>query len=316
MAATTADKVARAALDAINSDVGLIRAVKYVSYRYRELTNDGKLRALRKMGEVVIPAVITTGTVTTTRDSNVVTGNAAAQAVWTSAVIGRYFRPTTSWYRIDNLVGGELRLDSTFAEDAVSAGSYKIVQRFAELPPEVRYLGTFVHTRFRRALQVQTAVEMDYNFPDRITVSSAGPQLVIDFGYADNGNRLIEVYPYSTESEIIHYVYWEVTPDLQIGDLLPYSVDEYALKEGVLIDLMRREAAKAARAGKVDEAAFWRNDYRAQETKWEKVKAQMLRADKGVDDITLILRNAGIDTTRSGVIKTAAEEVWARGNRP
>ncbi len=82
MSATTVDSVARAALNAINSDAGLVRAVKYTSHRYRELTSDGKLRALRKLGELIIPAIVNTGTVTTTRDSAVVTGNAAAQAVW------------------------------------------------------------------------------------------------------------------------------------------------------------------------------------------------------------------------------------------
>lgn len=316
MSATTVDSVARAALNAINSDVGLVRAVKFTSYRYRELTNDGKLRALRKLGELVIPAVVDTGTVDCTRDSNVVTGNAAAQAVWTTALIGRYFRASNAWYKVANVVGGELRLESTFSETAVDDGAYKIVQRFAALPPEVRYLGTFVHTRLRNKLQLQTAHEMDWNFPDRILSSNAGPQVVVDFGRDDSGDRVVEIYPYSETSEILHYTYWERSPDLEIGDLLPYSVDEYALKEGVLIDLMRYEASKAARSGKVDEASFWRNDYRAQETQWRKIRQDLLKADKGIDDMTFILRHAGLDVASDGVIRTAREEIWARGSRP
>jgi hypothetical protein len=316
MSATTVDSVARAALSAINSDVGLPRAVRFTSHRYRELTNDGRLRALRKLGELVIPAAVDTGTVDCTRDSNVVTGSAAAQAVWTSALIGRYFKTTNAWYKVANVIDNELRLESTFAEDAVDDGSYKVVQRFVPLPAEARYLGTFVHTRLRRKLQKQTAVEMDWNFPDRILSSNAGPQVVVDFGRDDDGNRVVEIYPYSESSEIVHFVYWERSPDLQIGDVLPYSVDEYALKEGVLIDLMRVEAAKAARTSKVEEASFWRNDYRAQETKWERYRQDMLKADRGADDITFVLRHAGIDTTTDGIIRTAREEIWARGSRP
>ena len=316
MSAATVDQVARAALNAINSDVGLPRAIRYTSHRYRDLTNDGRLRALRKLGELVVPAVVDTGTVDATRDSNVVTGDSDAQAVWTSALIGRYFRTSNAWYKVANVVGGELRLESTFAEDDVDDGSYDVVPRFCPLPSNVRYLGTFVHTRLRRKLQTQTATEMDWNFPDRLLTSNAGPQVVIDFGRDDSGNRVVEIYPYSTDSEIIHYTYWERSPDLQVGDLLPYSVDEYALKEGVLIDLMRYEMSKAIRAGNMDAAGFWRNDYRAQETKWGKIKQEMLRADKGADDVTFILRHAGLDMSTDGIIRTAREEIWARGNRP
>jgi hypothetical protein len=316
VSATTVDQVARAALSAINSDAGLVRAVHYTSHRYRELTNDGRLRSLRKLGELIVPAIVDTGTVDTTRDSNVVTGDSDAQGVWTSDLIGRYFRATSAWYKVSNVIGGELRLESTFAETAVDDGGYDIVPRFIPLPPEVRYLGTFVHTRLRRKLQRQTAVEMDWNFPDRILSSNAGPQVVVDFGRDDSGNRVVEIYPYSTTSEIIHYVYWERSPDLHAGDLLPYSVDEYALKEGVLVDLMRYASFKAAQSNQVDIASFYRNDYRAQETKWDRIKRDMLNADKGSDDVTFVLRRAGLDTTTDGIIRTAREEVWARGDRP
>ena len=314
---TTADQVARAALSAIETDAGLLRAVGWVSHRYRELTNYGRLRALRKIGELRIPATLETGTVTATRDSNIVTGNAAAYATWSPDVIGRYLKVSSAWYKVANFVpADELRLETKFSEDDASATAYKIVPRYLPVKPEARYLGKFVFTRLRRELQWQTTHEMDMNYPGRLLSNAAGPSMVSDFGRDDTGNRVVEIYPYPTDSEIVHYTYWEGSPDLHIGDLLPYSVDEYALKEGVLIDLYRYEMAKALRANQVDQSNTWANMSRSQETRWKDIIKQALKADKGADDVTLILRRAGLDSTRTGIIRDAHDEIYSRGDRP
>ena len=127
--------------------------------------------------------------------------------------------------------------------------------------------------------------------------------------------KLIEFYPALTDAEIIYYTYWEIPAVLTIKDELPPGIDAYALKEGALVDAMRRKSAIAADADKVEIAAFWRNEYRAQDTKWARIMLEIIASDRGQDDATFIL--GGIGRQRfTGDIKTASDHVFSIGNRP
>ena len=98
-------------------------------------------------------------------------------------------------------------------------------------------------------------------------------------------------------------------PELARDSLIPIGIDSYVLREGALIDIMRYESAKAMQAGNVEAAAFWRNEYRAQSTSWERNILEAARTDKGSDDMTMILESHGI---RQDVdIRTAREHVIA-----
>lgn len=318
----TVDDVARSALGALDTNAGFLRAVAWTVERLREVNNRVKLRSLRCIGEVVIPATIETGTAAVTRGSHNVTGNAAAQAVWTEDIIGRYLRFTSRnhWYRIAGVTRAgstlEIRLDSEFADDDVSAGAYQIVQRFTPLDPRVRHLGKFVFMRLRRELQTVTLTDLDISQPDRIQRNAAGPIMVAEVGVGDDGRRLVEMYPYPKTSEIIRYVFWAEVPQLQPGDTLPAGVDAYALKEGVLVDLLRYEMSRALQDNRVDKSVVYRNDYRAQQTTWREIIKEVQRADKGLDDTTLILRTG---TSSSGGFfrnDSARTEIFIRGARP
>lgn len=267
------------------------------------------------MGAFNIPAVLSTGTIAVTRDDPVIPGGAVAGPLWTADLVGRYFQSATQWYRI---VGFDpthnlLELDAPYAEDSNTAATYRIVQRYARLNPQAAFLGTFVHQRRRRPLRMVNMADLTGLQPER-QYSSGGPYLVAEYN-EENGVRQVEVYPYSASIETIGYIYWESVPECyDLMDELPSAVDAQALKEGVLIDVMRYKAATAAEAGKVEMAAFWRNEYRAQESKWEKAQQRMVKQDRGVEDLHLVLGDHGINTFFD--IRNAHDEIYARGNRP
>jgi len=316
---TTVDDVARAALSVVGSNAGLLLAIGWASERYRQLTSQVRMRHLRQIGEVVIPAPIDTGTASFTRGSNVVTGNAAAAAAWQARPDIKdgtwYIRLRRVWYRVADVTPtGTILLQSQVAEDDVAAVSYKVIKRYHKLAPDVRYLGKFVHMRLHRMLHEASMLSIDMSHSARWITAGSGPEIVVDVNTDAEGHRLVEFYPFSTTEEIVHYVYWPTPLKLQPGSILPAEVDQEALKSGVLIDVYRFEMAKALRDNKVDAAATWRNEMRAQETTWGKRIEEIAKADHGLDDVALILHPRGLPSFRDDdpLIKTAAADAVSR----
>lgn len=316
----TVEEVTRGVLAALNSSAGLLLTAKWVSDRYTRLAAKGRLRHLREVGELVVPAEIIAGTVTLTRGSAIVTGDATARAAWTPDVVGRSLRARTTWYEIAALTtDGELRLRSPFAETTVTAGAYKIVQRFSPLDERARWLGdVIVSMRTRRPLEPVSLEALDLEAPSRPSVYGSAATQWADAGrrvIGEKSLRVVELYPYSTGAELYHYILYPVAPELRFDDEVPLEVDPHVLHEGALIDAMRYEMARAAQKGDVNGAALWRNEYRAQETRWERIMMDTFRADIAGDDLTFIL------TTRDGPrtgrdIVSAQDEIHARAARP
>lgn len=314
----TVETCARGVLAALATSANILLAGQWVADRYTQIAARTRLRHLRKLGTVFVPAPVTVGLATFTRGSDAVVGDAAAQAVWTNDVIGRFVRARTAWYEILGVQSSELRLGSAFGEDTVTLGAYRIVQKFSLLDPEARWVSdTIVSQRRRHPLDRVPLDVLNQEAPSR--TSAAQPATM----WAELGSRVgadgkkakaLEFYPYSDRSEVYHYVFYPTAPTLGLHDELPPEIDEHVLREGALIDVMRYEMAKALREGQPEVAATWRNEYRAQITYWDRVMLDAYRADKAMDDLTFILQNARLASP--GDIRTARDEIYARGQRP
>lgn len=288
---TTVDELARDVLASIATDANAIAAAKWIDNRYKEMVSRVRFRHLREVGELSLPAVYDTGTVTITRGSTTVTGSSTQFETDLSSGSQEYyyFRTSTAWYRISSVTSEtELELSSAFAEDDVSAGSYKIVKRFHPLASDARWMGDFVHTRLRKRLERVSLDMLDIRAPGRSLAGNI-PHLVAQVGVDSNGYVEVEVYPPPVESEIIHYIYWTLPSTLAIGSTIPPVIDPYTLKEGVLTDFYRYEKAAAIRKGNIEAAGLWRNEEKAQKSIWEKCIKDAIRTSRGSDDITLIL---------------------------
>jgi hypothetical protein len=316
----TVEEVARDALAAVTSEAGVLLASRWVANRYVELCALGKPRHLRRSISITIPGLISAGTAAVDRGSRKVYGDATALAAW-SPVVGRYIRLRTSWYEISAVGAEYLTLSEPFAENDVgttpvgpggvfSGASYLIAARHVEIP--LRYVISAAHPRRHLDLELIGHVEMEVRAPARIPVRS-GPLWLAEVG-AYEGHKIFETYPYSDEDEHVEVAGYVAPPQLALRELIPESIDPYVLREGAIIDVMRWEAGRAARAGQVDAAAYWRNEYRAQETRWMEFKRHAYKTDTAIDDVAFVVPMRG--RTGSREIATARDEIWTRGNRP
>ena len=263
----TVDEVIRDALASIATDVNAIAAAKWLDNRYKEMVSKVKFRHLRVVGELSVPGIYTTGTVTLTRGSTAVVGDSTQfeTDIGATAQEYYYFRAGTAWYKIASVTDEtNLVLSSVYAEDDAADASYTIVKRYHALASDARWLGDFYHTRLRRTLNsTLSLVELDMLFPGRTLVGNI-PLYAVQVGVDSNTVPMYEIYPPPQNSEIFHYIYWTLPPTLSIGSTIPSVIDPYTLKEGIFIDLYRYEKALALRKGNIEQAAVWRNEEKTQ----------------------------------------------------
>ena len=150
----------------------------------------------------------------------------------------------------------------------MAAGSYTLIQRWVPLAADVGYLGdTFVNPRRRMPLELVDYSRLDAEAPSRSAISGSATH-VAEAPQLPDGRKRVEFYPYSSTSESYAYVYWRSVGQLTYSDVLPPSVPSYILIEGALIDLFRYKMSQAMNASNGESAAFWRNEMRTHETKW------------------------------------------------
>lgn len=316
----TVDELARDVIASIATDANALAAAKWIDNRYKEMVSKVKFRHLRQVGELVLPGVYDTGTVSLDRGDATVTGDSTQLSTDVTAAGGAEycaFRVSNAWYGVST-PGSEttMELTSAFAEDDVDDGSYNLVKRYHPLESDARWVGEFYFTRLRRTLPVISLAELDIIAPGR-TLAGHIPAYAAQIGVDSNSYLMYEVYPPPVDSEILHYIYWTLPTALTISSTIPPVIDAYTLKEGVLIDLYRFEKSKALRMGNIEQAAVWRNEEKTQMTIWKNAIGDAIRTSRGSDDITLILEMfRGVPTGR-GEQRTAHDYVtdnwnWSR----
>lgn len=312
------ESVARQVIAAVDTDAGYLLAAQWVNVRFQQIATRVRLRSLRAVGLVTVPAPIIAGLATFTRDSLYVLGDATATVAWTSTLTdGYWIRGRNVWYAITHveiIAGvGRLTLASAFGEDNLSNAAYVIYQRFVPLANDVQSLGkSFLNLRRRTPIDYRTMEEMDMVDPSRRFVRGWGPIMVCEAPLSPAGVRRVEFYPEPATSETYGYLYWKKAPTLALTDELPYFIPEYVLREGALIDLYRYMASKAANASKVEIAGYWRNEARAQETKWDNDHwREAVMSDRAEDESTFVLKHAGIEF-QTYDITNAKDDILAR----
>ena len=313
----TVDELARDVLASIDTDTNAIAVAKWIDNRYREMVSRVKFRHLRQVGELYLPGVIDTGTLSISRGSTAVTGVASTFQTDMGATAQQYYflRARTAWYRIASVASElSLTLNTNFAEDDVAAGSYHIAKRYHALSSSARWMGEFYHTRLRKSLNLISLDELDIIVPGRTLVGNI-PHYVAQVGVDTSNYLMVEIYPPPEESEIIHYIYWALPSTLAISSIIPPVIEPYTLKEGVLIDLYRYEKAAALRKGNVEQAAVWRNEEKTQLGIWERAIKDAIRTSRGADDITFILEMWRGGAQRRGDQRTARDYVYDNWSR-
>lgn len=307
----TVEEVARQARAAIDSDLDLVIIGQWVSDSFRQAASIVRLRGLRQLGTITTKAPVTAGLATATNGSNVVTGDATAQAAWDSTLVGMHFRSAVNWYEIQSVTSTPtLVLTSDYTEETVTAGGYEIVERVIVLPKEVRHLTTVVHPRLHRVLNRISLTELNTRFPAR-TFVGVGPQWYAESYRQHDAQKRIETYPASSQAETLYYTFWEEPPVLQGEDEIPGDIDAHALVEGTLMRMYRHMSAEAAKKGNIEEAALWRNEWRAQNTTWRtQTMNEITRSDATGSDVTFVIEQAGLNFGEFDIFN-AEQHIWS-----
>ena len=307
---STVDEIVKDIMSVAPAQVDPIAAARWLDNRYKELVTKAQFSNLRKIGELSIPGVIDTGTVTTTRGSTSVAG--ASTTFETEVGSGTqehyYFRTSNAWYKIASITNETaLVLASAFAETAVSAGTYQIVKRTHALASDARWTGKFVFPRLRLEVKKRSRDEFDLSYPGRPLVGPT-PQIVCLDGVDSNGYLQVEVYPPPENSELLRYVYWSLPTSLTLSSTIPAQIDAYVLKEGALIDVYRKAKISQIELGNVEAAALYANEEQKQRTVWRSIVNDAIRTQRGSDDVTFILESFG-GRRGSAEIRTAREQI-------
>ena len=229
-------EVAQAASLPLGS-VSMAAAYRFVDLRVQELLSL-PIKPLRKTYELVIPAIINTGTVSVTSGTRTVTGNSAAQTAWASKeFVERYFRTDDDnpWHKIAYVSGTTLQLVTEYTGDTVTDGGYTIAARFRPLADRVRRVGAVVNMTHGITLVRRSQEDLDRLVPRRSTVKG-GPVVYSELGQNDEGRKLIEFYPFHDSDVFIVYTGYERPPNLQPNDELPDYIDPWMIQEGVKMD--------------------------------------------------------------------------------
>ena len=277
-------KVKEIAASAIGdtADVDFALACKWVSDRFIELSLTVRAIPFRKEKQFTIPVNITTGTATATNGSNKVTGNAAAQAVWDSTLVGRFFRITgdNGWYQIIN-VTTELTLSTTYAGTTASTATYTIVPRVIALDKSVRSIHSATNNRLGVPINRISQGEMDFRFPNRTDVSG-GPLIYSEVGLGADNRHLVEFYPYATETVLVTYLAYIDPEPLTPEQEVPVFIPSYIIIEGVKLNIYESLTARAFQAQDSNKIAVFGNLKARQGTIWKSAKSDF----KNVSGIT------------------------------
>ena len=319
---STLDELSRDILASTITTAGAPAIWRWANNRYQEMVARVKFRHLRKQGELSLPAVVDTGTITATRGSVTVTPDATAQAAWlTSPGVAThefwYLRARSGWYKVASVdaLAATITLTSAFAEDTVTAGSYKLVKRIHPLASTARWMGAFYLHRVRLELETVSLTELDILFPGRVVVGHY-PTHVAQVGLSSSNILTVEIYSPPTETELISYVYWELPSALSSSTTIPAVIDSYTLKEGIMIDVFRFEKLTALRKGNAEVGAVFANEEAKQRKIWDEKIKDAIRTSRGSDDITLLLEMFHGRTKANREQRTAHDYVYDNWNRP
>lgn len=311
--AVTVGEVARAALaDLAERSAGLANAIRWVNERVADVTTR-RLKHRRRLGSLIIPAAITDGAVSVTEDSPIVTPDSTATAAWTNQnLAGRFlqFGSDSTWYRVLSNEPGRLTLEQPYQGATVSASTYHLVQRYLTLKTDAMFLGEKMQLeRTGTPIVLRSQAQLNLTAPGRPWVA-AYPSCFSEFSEED-GKKILEFYPYSSQDEHVLCEYWEPPTALKENDLLPTCFTQIDLKIGVLASLYEYQAAKASQDGKVELANRLSNLAARQETRWKDAKQNILRRDRATEDLLLLFGTRG---TRGPLLNyNAHTEVAVRG---
>lgn len=183
-------------LNAIQCGVRLNRS-------YEHLLDAHPWSFLSVEGLVKLVAPVTAGTVTVINGNASVTGAATA---WTSALIGRYIRISSNFafYKISNVVGQVITLESVYGETGAAGQAYTIFQHIYTKPTDCKHIRGL---RYDYNMPPMPKMSLDTLDPERF---STGQPVYWD----DPDDTHFEVWPVPDQNYTLRMWYRKSVADL------------------------------------------------------------------------------------------------------
>ena len=270
-------------------------AQKFVNRAWRDIRQRRSWSFLLAEGSLIVPAVISTGTVTTTQYSANVTPNAAAitalNAAGTHPLIGeRQFRLSAGSrvYNISSWNGTTLVLTEEFQEASASASAYEVFSAYFKAPSTdfirfltIRDLVTNYHIRLN-----YTAEEINRIDPQRATTGD--PLYCVNYKTDSAGVPWFELWPTPTAQRSYQVLYQKRGSDFSAAaDTMPSVIPESAL-----IDLALYHAYRWAESTKGTQKELAATDWRYMATEAKRnAEEALVRAAREDEDMFMQAMN-------------------------
>ena len=163
----------------------------------------------------------------------------------------------------------------------------------------------FTLPRYKRRIDIVSPIVLDLESPGRIHTTGY-PQSIADVGVDSNGVTLVEFYPLPSTTMLVRYSYFKKPTALTISATIPPKIDDYVLREGVLIDIYRAAKVNAISTGNIEAAATYGNEEQKQRTIWQKIMRDAFKTAQAANDKSFMLQNFG-GTCYGGDIKTGRD---------
>jgi hypothetical protein len=162
--------------------VGRFLAEDWVRNAFRRVAERRRWSWMYTYGQFLVPLVYTTGTVTVTRNSTVVTGVATA---WTTDLIGRQFRigTTTPIYTVQSVDSAtQITLDNVWGGDTLAGRTYEIYQAYFTPPDDFESFITLYDPNFNWQL-ILNYTQNELNAADAQRANTGNAYLVAWLDY-------------------------------------------------------------------------------------------------------------------------------------
>jgi hypothetical protein len=196
-----------------NYDAPITEIRKWINDSYRDIINSRSWNGLKIRGQLTVPNIYSTGTVTLTLGSQTVVGTGTA---WDSSFIGRQIRAgfSTGFYNISAVADPtHLTIDLPWGNPTLTNTGYTIMQPWVSLGYNIKRILTMVNQR--------QGWRMVTDYPQRILNQQDTWRTSMGWSWAVSpkeptsaGEPQFEIYPAPTFQQVFPYQAYIQPPDM------------------------------------------------------------------------------------------------------
>ena len=221
-----------------NPDSPIQMCMEWIRSSYRRIVDHRLWYGLMVKGEVPVPAMYTTGTVSVTNGSPIVTG---VGTVWDNTFIGRTFRVgfTSTRYQIVSVQSGtQMTLELPWGAQNYSSVGYQVVKNIVSLGPNVKRV--LVMLNMMQGFPARLGMPQEVaNTRDTWRTQTGFTYMLLSYPPSQAGEPQWELYPSPLTQQGFPFIAYVQPPDLGPSQPWPYAfIRSDVIIEGAMPDAL------------------------------------------------------------------------------